>query len=157
MVSVRTRRSGKIFMQTGKADVEQLIREGRTVQIFPEGYSMYPMLVPGRDEVVIGRADIRKLRRGAVILFRRESGLLVLHRLVRTDGSGFYAVGDNQTEVEGPLSADQIKGILIAFVRKGRYIPVSNPLYRVSASLWLFLLPVRGIILKIGTRLRHIR
>lgn len=127
------------------------------MQIFPEGYSMYPMLVPGRDEAVIGRADIRKLRRGAVVLYRRESGILVLHRLVRTDGNGFYAVGDNQTEVEGPLSADQIKGVLTAFVRKGRYIPVSNPLYRVAASLWLLLLPVRGKIFKISARLRHIR
>lgn len=143
-------------MRTGKADIEQLIREGRTVQVFPEGYSMYPMFLPGRDEAVIGPADIRRLRRGAVILYRRSGGPLVLHRLVRRDESGFYAVGDSQTEVEGPLSGDQIRGVLTAFVRKGRYIPVSNPLYRASAGLWLSLLPLRGLLIKILRRLRRL-
>lgn len=143
-------------MQTGKADIEQLIREGRTVQIFPEGTSMYPMLVPGRDEAVIGPADIRSLRRGAVILYRRSGGPLVLHRLVKRDASGFYAVGDNQTDIEGPLPEEQLRGVLTAFVRKGRHISASNPLYRALAALWLFLLPVRGTLFKVARGLRRL-
>ncbi len=140
-------------MDTSKADVEKLIREGRTVQIRPAGYSMYPMLVPGRDEAGLCRADVRKLRRGAVILYRRKEGCLVLHRLVRIERGSFFAVGDNQTEVEGPLPLSQIRGVLLFFVRKGRYIPVSDPLDRIWARLWLFLPPVRGAVLKLGTKM----
>ena len=46
--------------------------------------------------------------------------------------------GDNQTEVEGPVEEDQIRGILIAFVRNGHCISVKNPVY-VNSDLvrWL--------------------
>ena len=37
-----------------KMDIEQLLAQGHSVRIYPQGYSMYPMLVPGRDEAVIG-------------------------------------------------------------------------------------------------------
>lgn len=136
-------------MQTEKADVEQLIRDGHSVQIHPEGYSMYPMLVPGRDEAVIARADTAKLRRGDVILYRRESGRLVLHRIVRRDAHGFYTVGDNRTDVEGPLAEEQVRGLLVAFVRKGKRIAASNPLYAALSRLWLLLLPFRGGIFRL--------
>lgn len=52
--------------------------------------------------------------------------------------------GDNQTEVEGPVEADQIRGILIAFVRNGHCISVKNPVYVILSGLWLMFLPVRG-------------
>ncbi len=64
-------------------------------------------------------------------------------------------VGDNQTEIEGPLSEAQIKGVLLAFVRKGRHIPVSNPVYLLAAHLWLLLRPVRNPIMQTGAFLKR--
>ena len=43
--------------------------------------------------------------------------------------------GDNQTEVEGPVEEDQIRGILTAFVRNGRRISVKNPVYVIWSGL----------------------
>lgn len=43
-----------------KYDIEQLLEAGEIIQIYPEGYSMYPMFVPGRDAAVIKKADVKK-------------------------------------------------------------------------------------------------
>ena len=49
-----------------KYDIEQLLEAGEIIQIYPEGYSMYPMFVPGRDAAVIKKADVKKIRRADV-------------------------------------------------------------------------------------------
>jgi hypothetical protein len=126
-----------------KVDIEKLLAQGTTLQLHPKGYSMYPMFVPGRDEAIIAPVEVEKLKRGDVVLYRRKNSILVLHRLCKKNKKGFYFVGDNQVEVEGPLHSEQMKGVLIGFIRKGRYISVKNPIYRCTSSLWLFLRPIR--------------
>ncbi len=133
--------------QTAKADIEKMLREGKTVQFQPQGYSMYPLFLPGRDAAIVQPVtDPAKLKRGDVVLYRREQSILVLHRIWKRDGSGFYLVGDNQKEIEGPLKAEQMKGILTGFIRKGKYCPVRNPAYRLYSTVWLRLRPVRSRI-----------
>ena len=51
-------------------DIETLIKSGQSVQLYPQGYSMYPLLVPGRDEVILSPLPARPLRRGEVVLYR---------------------------------------------------------------------------------------
>ncbi len=101
------------------------------------------MLYPGRDSVTIKPLGERKPRRADVALYRDNHGRLVLHRLVRWDAGGFYTVGDNQSDVEGPFQQERLIGILQSFQRRGREIRTSNPLYRAAARLWIKLLPVR--------------
>lgn len=128
-----------------KYDIEQLLEAREVIQIYPEGYSMYPMFVPGRDAAVIKKADVKKIRRADVVLYRRKGSILVLHRVVKCRDGQFYMVGDNQMEIEGPVQEDQIKGILTAFVRNGHRISVKNPFYVILSGMWLLLRPVRGI------------
>ena len=123
-----------------KYDIEQLLEAGEVIQIYPEGYSMYPMFVPGRDAAVIKKADVKKIRRADVVLYRRKGSILVLHRVVKCRDGQFYMVGDNQMEIEGPVQEDQIKGILTAFVRNGHRISVKNPFYVILSGMWLLLL-----------------
>ncbi|MCC8104801.1 MAG: S24/S26 family peptidase [Clostridiales bacterium] len=159
---------GSKRMQNQKADIEQLLNEGQTVQIKPRGASMYPMFIEGRDEAIIaplsgcvvtdgkpasengspvpvGNAWLKKKHpvRGDVVLYRREHGILVLHRICRSTADGYYLVGDNQSEIEGPIRREQIRGILTGFIRKGKYISVRHPIYVISSRLWLILLPAR--------------
>ena len=135
-------------------NLEQLLKEGNIIRIKPQGYSMYPLFIPGRDEALIESVEPSKLRKGDVALYRRDQGILVLHRICRIHASGFYMVGDNQYEIEGPLRKDQIKGKLIGFVRNGKEFSVRNPLYRLLASLWLLLLPLRPMCFKISAVLK---
>lgn len=143
----RTRDKEKDNKEKG-IDIEALLAEGKSIRIHPRGYSMYPLFVPGRDEAVIAPAEADKLKRGDVVLYRREGSILVLHRIWKRRSEGFYMVGDNQSEVEGPLKGEQIKGILCQVVRRGKCFPVSNPIYRMLAAVWLRLRPFRPFLSK---------
>lgn len=140
-------------------DIEKLLQEGNNICIKPQGYSMYPVLVPGRDEAIIEPLN-GKIRRGDVVLYRRDKeveygSILVLHRIWKVKADGIYLVGDNQKEIEGPLRTDQIKGIMVGMNRKGKYIPVTNPGYRILTGGWLWLRPVRPVISKTVAALKR--
>ncbi len=143
-------------MQKYEQDIEKLLAEGNIIQIKPQGYSMYPLLVPGRDEVLVAPTDHFKLKRGDVVLYRRDESILVLHRIWKRQGDQFYLVGDNQKEIEGPLRPDQMRGIMVGLVRNGRKISVKNPLYRMYAGIWLVMRPLRPVISKTVAKLKGI-
>lgn len=137
-------------------DIEKLLINGNTVQIKPQGYSMYPVLVPGRDEVIVAPVDTDKIKRGDVVLYRRDESILVIHRIWKIKENGLYLVGDNQKEIEGPLRPDQMRGILTGIIRKGRYISADNIVYRVLTRIWLFLRPLRPAISHAVARLKKL-
>lgn len=126
-----------------RADIEQLLKDGSTVQTAINGYSMYPLLVPDRDSVILAPLESYVPRRGDVVLYRRDGSILVLHRICKVRQDGVYMVGDNQTEVEGPLRQDQIRGKMVAFIRKGKHVSIGNIPYRIYACIWLWMRPVR--------------
>lgn len=140
-----------------KYDIEQLLATGHPIRIKPQGYSMYPLFIPGRDEAVIEPVTPDKLHRNDVVLYRRDRGILVLHRICRITKEGFYLVGDNQSEIEGPLRPDQFRGRLTEVIRNGRQFSVQNPLYRFLTSIWLFLCPVRPFFHRFCALLRRFR
>ena len=141
-----------------KVDIERMLMLGRTVQFTPIGSSMCPLFAPQRDQAIVAPVGDRRLKRGDVVLYRREQGILVLHRIWKVNRDGYYMVGDNQREVEGPLEREQVKGIMIAMVRKGKQFTTRNEWYRIFSSLWLWLRPVRnllqGPIIQVIRRLR---
>lgn len=129
------------------ADIEELLKQGKTIQIKPKGVSMYPLIVPGRDEVIIEPIeDVNSLKRGDIVLYRREGSILVLHRICKVRSNGIYFVGDNQEIVEGPISFGQVRGRLTVFIRKGKRFSSNNIIYKFFAGVWLFLRPIRRYI-----------
>lgn len=44
----------------------------------------------------------------------------MLHRIHHIKNGKYYMVGDNQTEIEGPLEPEQIKGKMTAFIKNGK-------------------------------------
>ena len=133
-------------MDQNKVDIERILDQGKDIQLKPQGYSMYPLIIPERDEAIISAAADVRLKKGDVVLYRREGSILVLHRICKIKEDGFYMVGDNQREVEGPLKREQIKGVLTGIIRNGKYISVKHPIYILSSGLWLLLRPVRPLI-----------
>lgn len=111
---------------------------------------------PRRDEVVLaGIEDGSALRRGDVVLYRRENGMLVLHRIYKIGQDGLYLLGDHQTAIEGPVRREQVKGKMTGMVRDGRYMDVGNPGYRMLSVVWLWLRPARRAIMVPAARLRR--
>lgn len=148
--------------------VEELLKQNQAVQFTPEGYSMYPILDPGkRDQVVVEPIADRIIKRGDVLLYRRDGvrgemdengfarGILTLHRVCRVKADGYYFVGDNQSLVEGPIRREQLLGIMTKRVRAGKELSVTNLFYRGSAAVWLLLLPLRDSIKRPIARMKR--
>ena len=137
-------------------EIEPLLKAGACIQIYPQGYSMYPFIDPRRDEVVLaGIEEGSALRRGDVVLYRRENGMLVLHRIYKIGQDGLYLLGDHQTAIVGPVRREQVKGKMTGMVRDGRYMDVGNPGYRMLSVVWLWLRPARRVIMVPAARLRR--
>ena len=132
-----------------KIKITDLLSEGKSVQLHPQGYSMYPLIVPERDEVIISPLKDHKIKRGDVLLYRRKNDKLILHRVYKIKDDKVYFVGDNESVVEGPLDISQVHGIMNAFYHKGKKIKANNFFYFLSWQLWLFLLPFRKPIGKL--------
>ena len=124
-----------------------LLEEGYSLHIPVEGLSMYPLLVGGRDSVIISSPSRSKLQRGDIVLFVRKDGTHVLHRVYDIKNDMYYMLGDAQTWVEGPIANDAIRAVADSIVRKGRKIKLRNsPLQRISI-IWMYLRPLRPPIL----------
>ncbi len=143
-------------------DIEKLLSEGNSIQFKPQGWSMYPTLVPGRDEVIVSPVDANTiLKRGDVVLYRRfkengEKDILVLHRIWKVSEQGVFLVGDNQKEIEGPLAVGQMLGKAEIFIIKGEKISEKNLWYRFRSQIWLFLRPLRPFISKTVAKIKRI-
>lgn len=129
------------------AELEQLLAKGNSIQIWPKGYSMYPLFRPEKDEAIISPVT-GKLKRGEVVLYERMEGVLVLHRICKVNRKGYYMVGDNQYLVEGPIDQSQIKGILTEVIRDGEHFSVGDRSYRRAVRIWLMLRPFRVQIIR---------
>ena len=118
-----------------KTDIVQLLKEGNTVQIYPQGNSMMPFIYPQRNEVVIS-PDVDHLRQYDIILFRsNQTGLLTLHRIMEIQDNCYLVSGDNQYVLE-TVYKDQVLGVVIEIIRNGKIIYMDDPLYRIGARLY---------------------
>lgn len=137
-----------------KIDLLKLLEEGETVQIMPRGYSMHPLLVPGRDSAILRPVRDEDVRRGQVLLFRGKGDLLTLHRVWKVTKKGVYFVGDNQVRIEGPIPREKIYATMCGYVRKGKEHDTKEFFYTCITGIWLFLRPVRFLISKPIAKLR---
>ncbi len=126
--------------------IAPLLKEGKYLEIHPTGTSMYPLLA-GDDVVLLKPLSAGEtVKTNQILLYKRDGGLLVLHRLCRVREDGFYFVGDNQTEVEGPLKREALLAVVTDIRRHGIWFSAKHPLYRFFSRLWIFLRPVRPVI-----------
>ena len=137
-----------------KIDILKLLEEGKTIQIMPKGFSMHPLLVPGRDSAILRPVRDEDVRRGQVLLFRGKGELLTLHRVWKVTKKGVYFVGDNQVRIEGPIPREKIYATMCGYVRKGKEHDTKEFFYTCITGIWLFLRPVRFWISKPIAKLR---
>lgn len=145
-------------MQTYTLPMEELaelirlqLQEGGRAKLVVTGSSMLPMLRNGKDIVeLIPVSGYQK--KGAVILYRRENGRYILHRIVRADGGHYVCCGDNQYTPEAVEHA-QLLAVVDGFTRKGRQIALTAPGYRLYTAAWVGLFPLRRAYIFVRRRL----
>ena len=114
------------------------------------GNSMSPFLIHGRDTVYLSRLT-RPARRGDVLLYRRDNGSYVLHRVYAVTQEGCTMVGDAQTELEPGIRPNQIIAIVTRVTRKGKELKPGTFWWNFFGTIWLRFLPFRRPIHKLYT------
>ena len=96
---------------------------------------MLPMLRQGIDQVVLSPLP-ETLHRFDLVLYQRDNGQFVLHRIVEIDGGEYTCLGDNQFQKEQGLRRDQMIAVVTAFFRNGKEYSVSDLSYRIYSRMW---------------------
>lgn len=123
------------------------LENGGRARLTVTGRSMLPLLRAYRDAVELVPVSGR-LKNGRIILYRRENGQFVLHRIVRQRENGYICCGDNEAARE-PVSDTQLLAVVEALVRKGKRITMDAWGYRLYTALWVGLFPLRGCYIAI--------
>lgn len=98
-----------------KAIAEKGIYASKTI-----GNSMNPMLVEGRDTVLIKKAEF-PLKKYDIPVYRRFDHY-TMHRIIKVTKKGYLINGDNRPDIERDITDKDIVGVLAAFYHNGEYI-----------------------------------
>ena len=131
------------------------MQDGGRARLTVTGGSMLPMLRQRRDAVELVQVD-RDLKKGDIILYRRENGQYVLHRIVGMGKSLYLCSGDNEAKRE-PVAPHQVLAVVDGFIRKGKHRTIDGFGYGLYKRLWLWGFPLRGIYIAIRRRLGKLR
>lgn len=129
-----------------------LLEETDHVPLVISGGSMSPFLVHGRDTVFLSKVR-RPLKRGDMILYRRDSGTYILHRICRIRGNSLSLVGDAQTEIEEGVRPDQVLALVTAARRKGKLLKPGSFWWDFFEKAWIRIIRPRPLIVKAYTKL----
>lgn len=129
------------------ATVEEMIGEGRSVEMTVKGFSMRPFLRNERDVVVLSPVDGEVLREGMVLLFRHR-GAHVLHRLRAIEGERLTLEGDgNYRQREVVTREDVVAYVSQVRLEGGRRLKYNSLGWRRRSALSLARKRVRTLAL----------
>ena len=131
-------------------NIERSIKELGYAVVPITGTSMLPLLKEGRDLVELESCSQERLKKGDVVLYKKNDGTLVLHRIIKTENREFFTVlGDHQFNNDEWVNKNQIIAVACGFFIKGRYVNEKTRWYRLYKKIWLCNLNVRRIILAV--------
>ena len=131
-------------------NIERSINELGYAVVPITGTSMLPLLKEGRDRVELEPCSQERLKKGDVVLYKKNDGTLVLHRIIKTENREFFTVlGDHQFKNAERVNKNQIIAVACGFFIKGRYVTEKTRWYRLYKKIWLCNLNVRRIILAV--------
>ena len=124
-----------------------VMEEAETVPLVISGYSMNPFLAHGRDTVYLSKIT-RPLKKGDMVLYRRDSGAYILHRIYRVEGNSYTFVGDAHTQLERGIREDQLLALVTAVRRKGKLLKKGSFWWDFFEKIWIRMVPLRPAVRK---------
>lgn len=132
-------------------DLLALLEHTEPVPLVITGSSMDPFLSHGRDTVYL--VKLRKsLRRGDMVLYRRENGQYVLHRIYKVERDALQLIGDGQVRIEPGIRRDQLLAGVSAVRRKGKLLEPGSFVWWFYEKLWIRVIRLRPRLFRF---LRH--
>lgn len=105
--------------------IEEAFQKNTTFKIPITGTSMNPLLIEGRDYVIIKKPE-GSLNIGDIPLYRRDTGTFVLHRVVDIKNNEYILSGDNQFLLEKGITDKHVIGVVCSICRDGKLFDVDD-------------------------------
>lgn len=116
------------------------------------GNSMYPFLRHGRDTVYLSRFCAPACR-GDILLYRRQNGQYVMHRVHKVMECGYGMLGDAQWIVEKEIGPEQVIAVVRRVLRKNKMISQGDFCWEFFRIWWRRFLPARRVLLALWRRI----
>ena len=117
---------------------------GLPITITLDGNSMRPLIRKGIDTVTIIPV-YRKLKKGDIVIFARNDGAYVCHRVWKIKNETVVTIGDACYGFDTPLHISQVWGIVTKKEKNGKETKLDSALSRVWGRLWMSLRRLRII------------
>lgn len=130
------------------------LKKGKQVKFTVVGNSMYPLFRSGRDNVIMSLPE--NLKKYDVILYKRDDGDFVLHRIVDIKKDGFVLMGDNQLVKEYCVKQENVVAKMSEFERNGKHFTVKTLWYVIYTYVWCVFINQRRLILKILRTIKNL-
>lgn len=118
----------------------KLAREGAQIPVsfVIDGDSMRPLLRKGKDKVTAVPV-YRNLKKGDIVVFARNDGTYVCHRVWKIKNETVVTIGDACYGFDTPMHISQVWGIVIRKERNGKTVKIDSSLSRAFGRLWMSL------------------
>ena len=125
-------------------NIELCIKELGCAVVPTEGTSMLPLLKEGKTLVEVEAKNPQQFKKGDVVLYRKNDGTLVLHRIIKAESQDVFTVlGDHQYKNAEQVHKEQILGVMSGFITNGRYVDEKARWYRIYKKIWVGSLTLR--------------
>lgn len=153
----RGKRMKKEFYSMAECEhlIEEVLGRGGTFRFYPRGTSMNPFIYEGKDMVVLSPIS-GQVKKYQAVLYKRESGAFVLHRVVGIQNGSYTMRGDYQFVSEPGIRRGQMIGVVTGIIRGGHEIDVSEIRYRMRVWLWVHTIRVRRYVKAVQSRAKKI-
>ena len=99
----------EIKLEQMESTIRKVLTAGGSFSFYPRGTSMQPFIVQGRDKVTLAALPDR-IKKYDIILYKRENGTFVLHRVTGKKENAYIFRGDNQFSDEYGIKREQMIG-----------------------------------------------
>ena len=119
--------------------IQEVIDSGAEFKLYPSGHSMEPTIIEHKDSVMLSSPE--NLKVWDIVLYKRDNGQYVLHRIVKSYKDVFFMCGDSQIFIEKDVSKDCIIAKVSAVYKNEKLWDINGKDYKKAVKQIYFKKP----------------
>lgn len=108
--------------------ISEAIKDGGQFEMMPRGVSMLPLIRPAQDKVVL--IEPHDIKKQDIVLYRRNDGKFVLHRVMFIKNGEYFMCGDNQSFLERGIKIGNILAKVDGIKKDGNIVDTTTKKYK---------------------------
>ena len=115
--------------------ISVLVSDGGVTPLNVTGTSMRPFISPKGDTVYLASCEKGDVKKGDILLFKRNNGSVVLHRVRRVDGDKYIMNGDAQNWCES-TDHEHVIARVIEYTHNGKRVDPNSSGQKIIRAFW---------------------